>query len=127
MSINLKIYVINDNSDGFNIVTAPIDSLTPQNVMAALIQHAYIPDGTTVNSFFTGVDGGEKALLIDLSEEYGNAILYAGSSAEYAYLGSVVNTYLTAYDAVKIKITINGAPLETAHGGAITGYMNFFN
>lgn len=38
-----------------------------------------------------------------------------GTSGEYMVLGSVVNTYLTAFGADTLTLLSDGAPLETGH------------
>ena len=38
-----------------------------------------------------------------------------GTSGEYIAVGCLVNTYLTAFGADTVSITVNGAPLESGH------------
>ena len=50
------------------------------------------------------------------------------TSGEYVILGSVVNTFLTAYDADAIIITVDGEVLETGHSvydQPLTLYQSF--
>ena len=39
----------------------------------------------------------------------------SGTAGEYLTMGSVVNTFLTAFDAETMTLTVNGKPLETGH------------
>ena len=60
-----------------------------------------------------GGNGG--ALTIDLSDAYASYIQSLGTSGEYIAVGCLVNTYLTAFGADTVSITVNGAPLESGH------------
>ena len=56
-----------------------------------------------------------EALTIDLSDAYASYIQSLGTSGEYIAVGCLVNTYLTAFGADTVSITVNGAPLESGH------------
>ena len=72
----------------------------------------------------TQVDG-VKALDLDLNQAFGNALGSMGTAGEYMTLGSVVNTFLDAFDCEKIQITVERATLATGHTD-YPGYLNRF-
>ena len=72
----------------------------------------------------TQVDG-VKALNLDLNQAFGTALGSMGTAGEYMTLGSVVNTFLDAFECEKIQITVEGATLATGHTD-YQGYLNRF-
>ena len=54
-------------------------------------------------------------LLISQPHAYASYIQSLGTSGEYIAVGCLVNTYLTAFGADTVSITVNGAPLESGH------------
>ena len=132
------LYLPNDTADGFQVVRETVDA-TAQGLVDALIAHGVLPEGTAVENFATRSDGvetqegdmvryevGDVSLSLDLSEEFLSALENAGTSGETMALGSVVNTFLTAYHAVEMTLTCGGAAVETGHG-VYDGPLPFFD
>ena len=132
------LYLPNDTADGFQVVRETVDA-TAQGLVDALIAHGVLPEGTAVENFATRSDGvetqegdmvsyevGDVSLSLDLSEEFLSALENAGTSGETMVLGSVVNTFLTAYHAVEMTLTCGGAAVETGHG-VYDGPLPFFD
>ena len=132
------LYLPNDSADGFLVVRETVDA-TAQGLADALIARGVLPEGTAVESFATHSDGvetregdmvryevGDVSLSLDLSEEFLGALENAGTSGETVVLGSVVNTFLTAYHAVEMTLTCGGAAVETGHG-VYDGPLAFFD
>jgi len=71
------------------------------------------------------MDQDEKALNLDLSKEYATMIRQMGTTGEFYTLKGLSNTFLKAYDAKKIQLTIDGEVLVTGHA-EIEGYMYFY-
>ncbi|MGN1031153.1 MAG: GerMN domain-containing protein, partial [Butyricicoccaceae bacterium] len=116
-SFEAELYLPNENADGFDIVTAEFnetDVETPQLLIDLLIENGALPEGCTVNSFDM-TKSIPPQLRLDLNSVYGEAVSRSGTAGEAMYLGSVVNTFLTYYDAEKIVFTVDGQPLETGH------------
>ena len=110
-SVDINIYVGNENADGFEVKIVQIEELTAENVMAALIKEGAIAEGVTVNSFR---DIGAN-LVLDLSSEFLADVSSSGTAGEYIKIGCVVNTFLEAFNSPEILITVNGDPWETGH------------
>lgn len=119
--MSLTLYLPNDNADGFvtREVTlpreAPRDTMeqliqsTPlaEDIMEQLVQAGALPEGVRVLSMDNGV--------LDLNSAFLSFLNTMGTSGEYVVMGSVVNTYLTAFGLDRITITVEGNVPETGH------------
>ena len=132
------LYLPNDTADGFLVVRETVEA-TPQGIVDALMARGVLPEGTAVDAFEAHSDGvesregdvasyevGDVSLALDLSEEFLSALENAGASGETMVLGSLVNTFLTAYHAVEMTLTCGGAAVETGHG-VYDGPLAFFD
>lgn len=119
--MSVTLYLPNDNADGFVTQTvtlpreAPQDTMTQliqatslaEDIMEQLVQASALPEGVRVLS----MEGG----VLDLSSEFLTFLNTMGTSGEYVVMGSVVNTYLTAFGLDRITITVEGKVPETGH------------
>ena len=125
--LEVELYLPNDSADGFVILSETV-AASAQGLVDALIAHGVLPEGTAVEHFESESSGtearegdvvhyevGEMSLTLDLSEEFLSALENAGTSGETMVLGSLVNTFLTAYHAAEITLTCGGAAVETGH------------
>lgn len=136
-----KLYLPNENADGFDTVTETIKA-NPQGIVDALIAHKALPEGVTVNDFRMENDGaettdgegddatvsytpGDSHIFLDLSQSFADAAGSTGTAGEQMLLGSLVNTMLTYYSAVDLTLTIDGAVLETGHNVYDTPFTMF--
>lgn len=109
--VSVTIYYSNMQADGFAQKEVEIEGLTAENIIEELAVVNVVSIDTEVNSFEQ--DG--KSLKLDLSKGFSQYINMMGTSGEYIVMGGLVNTFLTAYDAEDIMITVNGETLETGH------------
>lgn len=100
-----------ENAEKLVQAEGKIPGLSPQNLIDLLARKKVIPEGIVVWEF-SQEDG---ILSLDLSHEFGDAAAQMGTSGEYIILGSLTNTFLTAYGADGLNLTIEGNPLETGH------------
>ena len=125
--LTVTLYLPNDNADGFDTVEETVEA-SPQGIVDALIAHGVLPEGVTVDAFETVGDGvetqegdvvsyevGELSITLDLSEEFLSAVTGTGTAGETMVLGSLVNTFLTAYHAGTLTLTCGGETVETGH------------
>lgn len=82
-----------------------------QEVMQALVKKGIIPEEVVVNQYVVE----QMCLTIWLSEEFEEFINQFGTSGEYMYMGSVVNTLLIAGELEEVEIRIGEGYLETGH------------
>ena len=106
---NITIYKSNENADGFDTETVSLDALTPENIMAALIDAGVVPSDVKV------LDFKEDTITLDLSKTFEEYVNQMGTAGEYATVGSVVNTYLDAYDAKAVSLLVEGGTWSTGH------------
>ena len=107
----MALYQSNDSADGLVRSTVKLEALTAENLTAALVSAGAIPEGTTVRAF----SFGGTQISLDLSGEFAAGVRQMGTAGESVILGSLVNTFLEAYGAESLNLTVDGAPLETGH------------
>lgn len=117
----ITLYVSNENADGFDEKKVMMDSLTAENIIAALAAEQVVSEDTKTLAFG---DGGD-ALVLDLSEEFQQYVSNYGTAGEMISVGGVVNTFLKAYEADTITILVNGAAWDTGHA-EYEGPMGFY-
>ena len=119
--MSITLYLPNDNADGFvtREVTlprqAPQDTMTQliqstalaEDILEQLVQAGALPEGVRVLSM--------EGSVLDLNSAFLSFLNTMGTSGEYVVMGSVVNTYLTAFGLDRITITVEGKVPETGH------------
>lgn len=110
-----SIYAPDAESTYFAAEQTDLPGLTPEALIAALAAKGVLLGETKVQHFSIHESDGQKLVDLDLSAEYLERILSLGTAGEYAAVGSVCNTFLDAYDADQIKITVDGSGFESGH------------
>ena len=111
MMLVYQIYLPNDNADGFDVQTVETTQITPESVLKELCDRNVLPDTVVINSF----DADGMQLNIDFNQSFADLICSMGTAGELMITGSVVNTYLSAFQAESVYFTINGEILESGH------------
>ena len=124
-SVEIKVYVSNDDATAFVSDSVKIDELTPENIVNILVQKSVLSSDVQVLKCDKQKVDGVESLEIDFNEAFGAYVCSMGTTGEYYTIGSVVNTFLDAYGCEKVKITVEGNTLETGHA-EYPGYMNHF-
>lgn len=109
--IMIQIYMPNENYDGFISVNMESDELSETIIVNKLIEAGVLNDGTAINSLTIE----DAVLTIDFNAEFGDLIMSQGSTGERMVMGCVVNTFLRAYNAESVLITVDGEILESGH------------
>ena len=91
--------------------TTLVPRLTAQALVDLLIEQKVVPEGTKVRNFKRS--GG--IITLDLSKEFEEEARSLGSTGEYVLVGSLVNTFLTTYEAQEMDLTTEGRDLATGH------------
>jgi len=123
---DITLTVPSANATGLSEVRISVPELTGESVWAVLQDQNVIPSDVTMNALNYLTIDGEKALELDVSTSFMDYLQNQGTSGERMVLGSIVNSYLDAFDAKSIQITVNGQTLETPHGGDVKGFMRKF-
>ena len=110
-SVTFTIYTPNENADGFYHTDIVIDTLHAQNVVDALIEAKVLNDGIRINS--ERLEGSR--LFLDFNSAFCDQLKTYGTSGELMMIGSVVNTFLSAYGADSLIITADGEIMESGH------------
>ena len=124
-SVEIQLYVSNDDATEFVSESVKIDELTPENIVNALVQKSVLPSDIQVLKCEEQIVDGVKSLDVDFNEAFGTYVCSMGTTGEYYTIGSVVNTFSDAYGCEQIKITVEGNTLESGHA-EYPGYMNRF-
>lgn len=123
--VNISVYYCNDDATAFDTEEVEIESLSPENIIAALADKGATGADIEVISFEETEVDGQPAIDLDLSKSFEQYVSSMGSTGEYYAIGSVGNTFLQAYDCERIKITVEGNVLETGHA-EYPGYLTMF-
>lgn len=114
--IKVTVYYGNSGSLELKHEDASIEQLTPENLIDSLAKHNIVSLDTKVNSFEEEDDAVGKVLKLDLSGSFREYLKTMSENGEKVILASVTNTFLEAYEAESIQITVEGKPLKTSHG-----------
>ena len=125
-STKITVYCGNGDAAVFDTQEVEIGSLTPEELLAALVSKDAVSEEVKVLSFNKSTVDGKDTLVLDLNRAFLAYVLSMETSGEYYAIGSLCNTFLDAYFAEQIKITIEGATLETAHTD-YSGYLTKFS
>ncbi|MDR1017921.1 MAG: GerMN domain-containing protein [Lachnospiraceae bacterium] len=120
----VKVDVYFANSDASRLVDQEVtfDRLTPQALIDELAKHNMVSTDLIANSVTTTTNNGDKAIILDVSSNFSDFLSERGSTGEWFSMGSVVNTFLDAYDADYIKITVDGNNI-TGGSADYTGFQ----
>ena len=105
------VYYPNENADGLESIVMSSTTIDPDTLIRALVWLNVLPEATKVNSLTS--EGLQ--LNIDFNETFRDYLCTMGTSGEMVLIGSVVNTFLSAYQAESIMITANGETIESGH------------
>ena len=105
----------NDDATAFTVDMVKIKELTPENVLNALADKGVIDKGIKINKFEVSEVDGMQSIDIDFDQKFKEYIMSCGSTQEYYVVGGICNTFIKAYRADRIKITVDGNCLETGH------------
>ena len=110
--IAVAVYIPNGNADGFDVSEEMVSEISAEGLIKLLIDAGVYPDSVAVNSCELTDDGG---IVLDMNEAFGKVMSGTGTAGELMYMGSLADTFLDAFDAQYITLTVNGAVLETGH------------
>jgi len=109
-SFPIQLYLPNDNVDGFITKAATTDG-TAANIVALLVAENALPAGSGVLNFTISGNTG----FINMNAAYGQAVSNTGTTAEYLWIGCLVNTMIKYFGFTSLWIEIDGQTLITGH------------
>ena len=114
----LTIFSPDDSAEGFVQSQVEVEFVAEPVIVEQLILAGVLSEGTQINLCELSASSdapGWTQLHVDFNEAFRDRILSMGTAGEYTILGSVVNTFLTAYNAQSMTITVDGQVLESGH------------
>ncbi len=102
------LYTPNENADGFIAKEVEGDKLTPLEV---LIEAGVLTEDVRMNF----VKWESDIMTIDFNTAFRDLLLSQGTAGEKMLIGSVVNTFLSAYQMESMMITVEEEILESGH------------
>lgn len=113
--MEVTIYYGNGASHMLSSEMTAMEQVTAENLIDALLKHNIVSLGTKVNSFEEEETDGVKQLHLDLSKTFREYLKTMTQEGEKIIMSSVAATFLEAYDAEEIVITVEGKVLETEY------------
>ena len=123
--ITVRVYYGDQNGEFIINKETKISTIDAENLTELLIEQGILQEGTKVRSFNIQNQDDKKMLQVDFNEKFRESLLSLGTSGERIFMGSVINTFLDAYQAEEILITVEGSTLESGHN-VYDSYQNFY-
>ena len=86
-SVEIQLYVSNDDATEFVSESVKIDELTPENIVNALVQKSVLPSDIQVLKCEEQIVDGVKSLDVDFNEAFGAYVCSMGTTGEYYTIG----------------------------------------
>lgn len=110
-AVTFFIYVPNDDFDGFVANEMTIPDSDPNVILQLLLDFGTFYYKVEANS--AEIIG--SCLYLDLSESFYSQLTTMGSSGERMLIGSVVNTFISAYGVDTVMLTVNRQIIDSGH------------
>lgn len=111
----LTVYFSNKRADGLETEVISVEKITPETIIDHLAIHNIVSIDTKVNEFEETAEGGRNLLKLDLSKAFGEYLKTMGTSGEIMIMAALTDTFLQAYEADALQLTVEGAVIETGH------------
>lgn len=105
------VYTIDENLEHFVENWVEVEEVTADTVVEKLVEAGVLTADITVNS----LELRDNAMAIDFSSGLADLVNTMGTSGERALMGSIVNTFISAYGVDSVYITVDGEILESGH------------
>lgn len=109
--VSFDIYYPNEDFTEFLHKAITLDALSAQAVLDQLIALGVVNGDVTVNDAILD----ETQLNLDLHSSFLTQLRTLGSTGERFVVGSIVNTFLSAYGADSVMITVDGDLMDSGH------------
>ena len=121
-AISVTLYKGDDNAEYVIPVECEIAEQSPQAIADKLVELGVFGSAVTANSFT--VDNS-NVIHLDMGQDFAAQIFSSGTAGEHIMVGSLVNSFISVYEADAVLITVDGKPFESGH--AIYDYaLSFF-
>lgn len=106
-----SVYVPNIKNIGLDKITVETEEISSEAVLTELKQRNVLPAEVSINSFNIDKD----MIIVDFNQPFAKAVRSTGTTGELMVVGSVVNTFLDAFQAKSFYFTIDGNIFESGH------------
>jgi spore germination protein GerM len=93
------------------VETISTADISAETVLTELKKRNVLPEAVSINNFH--MDNG--LITIDFNQAFADVVCSMGTSGELMVVGSVVNTFLDAFQAESVYFTVDGQILESGH------------
>ncbi len=114
--IPIRIYYSDESGEPLCVSMTRTEEITPEILLLNLSFYQMVPDTASVQGFEQRKQEDGLMLMLDLSEDFETYLSGLDAAGEAAAMGSLVNTFLDAYQGSSILITVEGETLNTGHG-----------
>ncbi len=120
--ISVTLYKGDDNAENVVPVECEIAEQSPQAIVDKLFELGVFGSAVTANSFT--VDNS-NVIHLDMGQDFAAQIFSSGTAGEHIMVGSLVNSFISVFEADAVLITVDGNPFESGH--AVYDYaLSFF-
>ena len=109
--VSVTIYHGNENADGFETTEFEVEEMNMNVLVEKLIEVGVLNEDVFITSM--RIDG--ENLILNFGPAFADQLNTMGTSGERMLVGSVVNTFLTAFDAGTVSVRVDGQILESGH------------
>ena len=109
--VSVTIYHGNENADGFETTEFEVEEMNMNVLVEKLIEVGVLDEQVFIASM--RIDGDH--LILNFGPAFADQLGAMGTSGERMLMGSVVNTFLTAFDAGTVSVRVDGQILESGH------------
>ena len=110
--VSVTLYKGDDNAENVIPVECEIAEQSPQAIVDKLVELGVFGSAVTANSFT--VDNS-KVIHLDMGQDFAAQIFSSGTAGEHIMVGSLVNSFISVYEADAVLITVDGKPFESGH------------
>ena len=121
-ALSVTLYKGDDNAEFVIPVECEIAEQSPQAIADKLVELGVFSAPVTANSFT--VDNS-NVIHLDMGQDFAAQIFSSGTAGEPIMVGSLVNSFISVFEADAVLITVEGSTFESGH--AIYDYaLSFF-
>lgn len=110
-SIPVTLFLPDENAEHFVTAGTVVDALDAQYITDELIKAGVLNQAIRVNK----AELAGTQLNLDFSSEFLTQLCTYGTAGERMMIGSVVNTFLSVYEAETVFITVDDQIMESGH------------
>lgn len=111
-TITVTLYKGDDNAEFVVPVECEIAEQSPQAIADKLVELGVFGSAVTANSFT--VDNS-NVIHLDMGQDFATQIFSSGTAGEHIMVGSLVNSFISVFEADAVLITVDGKPFESGH------------